>query len=65
MFFVYTDDDKPEMKMPKQIDVKVTKPQNKHGHGRTWKCPITTKLAQSILGWKGFKFVQMKGSALF
>ena len=26
--------------MPKQIDVKVTKPQNKHGQGRTRKCPI-------------------------
>ena len=38
--FVYTDDDKPEMTMPKQIDVKVTKPQNKNGHGRTRKCPI-------------------------
>ena len=35
LFFVYTDDDKPEMTMPKQIDVKVTKPQNKHGNGRT------------------------------
>ena len=29
--FVYTDDDKPEMTMSKQIDVKVIKPQNKHG----------------------------------
>ena len=38
--FVYTDDDKPEMTMPKRIDVKVTKPQNKNGHGRTRKCPI-------------------------
>ena len=38
--FVYTDDDKPEMTMLKQIDFKVTKPQNKHGHGRTRKCPI-------------------------
>ena len=38
--FVYSDDDKPEMAMPKQIDVKVTKPQNKNGHGRTRKCPI-------------------------
>ena len=28
------------MTMPKQIDVKVTEPQNKHGHGRTRKCPI-------------------------
>ena len=26
--------------MPKQIDVKVTKPQNKHRHGGTRKCPI-------------------------
>ena len=26
--------------MPKQIDVKVTKPQNKRGQGRTRKCPI-------------------------
>lgn len=25
----YTDDDKPKMTMPKQIEVKVTKPQNK------------------------------------
>ena len=25
---VYTDDEKPEMIMPQQIDVKVTKPQN-------------------------------------
>ena len=38
---IYTDDDKPEMTMPKQIDVKVTKPQNKHGQGRTRKCPIS------------------------
>ena len=33
--FVYTDDDKPELTIPKQIDVKVTKPQNKHGQGKT------------------------------
>ena len=33
-FFVYTNDDKPEMTMPKQIDVKVTKSQKKT---RTWK----------------------------
>ena len=26
--------------MPKQIDVEVSKPQNKHGHRRTRKCPI-------------------------
>ena len=26
--------------MSKQIDVKETEPQNKHGHGRTQKCPI-------------------------
>ena len=26
--------------MPKQIDVKVTKPQNKHGQGKTQKRPI-------------------------
>ena len=26
--------------MPKQIDVKVTKLQNKHGQGTTRKCPI-------------------------
>ena len=38
MCFVYNDDNKPEMTMPKQIDVKVTKPQNKHGHGTTRKC---------------------------
>ena len=37
---MYTDDDKPEIKLPKQIDVKATKPQHKHGQGRTWKCPI-------------------------
>ena len=37
---MYTDDDKPEMTMSKQIDVKATKPQNKHRQGRTWKCPI-------------------------
>ena len=28
------------MTMPKQIDVKPTKPQHKHGQGRTRKCPI-------------------------
>ena len=38
--FVFTADDKPEMTMPKQINVKVTKQQNKHGHGSTRKCPI-------------------------
>ena len=38
--FVYTGNNKPEMTMPKQIDVKATKPQNKHGHGRTRQCPI-------------------------
>ena len=37
---VYTDEDKPEMTMPKQIDVKVTNPQNKHGQGKTRKFPI-------------------------
>ena len=37
---MYSDDDKPEMTMPEQIDVKATKPQNKHGQGRTRKCPI-------------------------
>ena len=42
--FVYTDDDKPEMTMPKQIDVRVTKPQNKHGHGRNRKCSIHSNL---------------------
>ena len=31
------------MTMPKQIDVKVTKPQNKHGQGRTRKCPIMNR----------------------
>ena len=40
MCFVYTNDDKPEMEMPKQIDLKMTKLQNKHGHGRTRKCLI-------------------------
>ena len=30
------------MTMPKQIDVKVTKTQNKHGQGRTRKCPVIT-----------------------
>ena len=38
--FVYTYDDKPEMTMPKQIYVKMTKSQNKHGHGRIRKCSI-------------------------
>ena len=28
------------MEMPKQIDVKMTKLQNKHEHGRTRNCPI-------------------------
>ena len=28
------------MTIPKQNDVKVTKPQNKHVYGRTKKCPI-------------------------
>ena len=28
------------MTMPKQIDIKVTKPQNKHGQEKTGKCPI-------------------------
>ena len=41
--FVYTDNDKPEMTMPKQIDAKVTKPQRKHGQGRTRKCPIVAE----------------------
>ena len=40
---MYTDDDKPEMSIPKQIDVKATKPQNKHRQGRTRKCPILTE----------------------
>ena len=33
--------------MPKQIDVKVTKPQNKHGHGgtRTWSYYLITEVA--------------------
>ena len=30
-FVLYTDDDKPEMTMPKQSDVRVTTPQNKQG----------------------------------
>ena len=34
--------------MPKQIDVKVSKPQNKHGHRRTLKCPIEN--LQSMIG---------------
>ena len=29
-FFTLMNDDKPKMMIPKQIDVKVTKPQNKH-----------------------------------
>ena len=33
--------------MPKQIDVKVTKPQNKHEQGRTWKCPIWPELLRN------------------
>ena len=28
------------MTIPKQIDVKVTKPQNKHAHGRNKKCSV-------------------------
>ena len=32
------------MTMPKQIDVKVTNPQYKHGQGRTRKCPIGSDL---------------------
>ena len=35
-----TDDDKSEMTMPKQIDVKLTKTQNKHGHETTRKCVL-------------------------
>ena len=35
------------MTMPKQIDVKVTKPQNKHGQGRTRKCPIDVTICHS------------------
>ena len=46
--YVYTDDDKPEMTMPKQIDVKVTKRQNKHGHGSTGKCPISLFLEKEL-----------------
>ena len=37
---MYTDDDKQEMTMPKQIDVKVTKPKHKHRQGRTRKRPF-------------------------
>ena len=43
-----TVNDKLEITMPKQIDVKVTKPQNKHGHGRTRKCHIEN--LQSMIG---------------
>ena len=37
---------------------------------KTWSSPeplgqFQPKLAQSILGWRGFKFLQMKGPALF
>ena len=37
------------MTMLKQNDIKVTKPQNKHGHGRIRKCPIGTSVKNS--GW--------------
>ena len=37
---VYIGDDKPDMMMSKQIDVKVTKPQNKSGHEKNRKCPF-------------------------
>ena len=46
---MYTDDDKPEMTMPKQIDVKATKPQNKHGQGGTRQCPIGDRLSLPVL----------------
>ena len=52
LFFVYTDDDKLEMTMPKQIDVKVTKPQNKHGNGRTRKWPIKVPLQDEYIQGK-------------
>ena len=45
---MYTDDDKPEMTMPKQIDVKATKPQNKPGQGGTRKCPIGDSLVVDL-----------------
>ena len=35
--------------MPTQIDVKVTKPHNKHGHGRTRKSPIRSIAYRFIL----------------
>ena len=35
--------------MPNQIDVKVTKPQNKHGQGRTRKFPIVLSFYS---GWE-------------
>ena len=50
MCFVYTDNDKPEMTMPKQIDVKVTKLQNKHGHGATRKISYLN-MARSGVRW--------------
>ena len=52
MFKSNTDDDKPEMKMPKQIDVKVTKPQNKDGNGRTRKWPIKVPLQDEYIQGK-------------
>ena len=39
------------MTMPKQIDVKVTKPQNKHGQGRTRKCPILSSFDRILRLW--------------
>ena len=53
---MYTDDDKPEMTMPKQIDVKATKPQNKHGQGKTRKYPISEIFGtEQIRKWKIFR----------
>ena len=46
--YVYTDDDKQEITMPKQIDVKMTKRQKKHGHERTWICPISLFLEKEV-----------------
>ena len=50
------------MVMPKQIDVKVTKPQNKNGHGRTRKCPIAGILV-TIFG--AFKNICQRRCILF
>ena len=37
------------MTMPKQIDVEVTKPQNKHGQWKNRKCPVAFASAENIV----------------